>query len=304
MMGYYAAARLIGVWWRERRNARRVLRPVESLLVMVLLGLGLGAVQFIPLYELGTRNFRAAAASFAEVRGYAFPARHIAKFVMPNAYGSPAQHEYRDVFSWEMVAHDWQRPCDYCPTGFERVTNTDFGIKNYVEGGAYMGILVLVLAGIGLFAPRGSSISNERQASPPQSPSPAELERGKRGIFSPLHSKWRGAGGEADPPYRLILVVLALISLTFAFGLPTYALLYYAFPNINQLHTPFRWVWPLTFCVAALAAFGADALDRARRDEAVFRPAKWIGYALIGLGTAVLIGLLISRVAYGTFEPL
>ncbi len=64
------------------------------------------------------------------------------------------------------------------------------------------------------------------------------------------------------PPYRFILAILALISVTFAFGLPTYAALYYAFPNINQLHTPFRWVWPLTFCVAALAAFGADALDR------------------------------------------
>jgi O-antigen/teichoic acid export membrane protein len=119
--------------------------------------------------------------------------------------------------------------------------------------------------------------------------------------------------------HRLILAVLALISLTFAFGLPTYAVLYYAFPNLNQLHTPFRWVWPLTFCVAALAGFGADALSRARNEDAygrtywqfdavrrdpVFRTAKWLGYALIGVGVTILAGLLISRIAFDTFEPL
>jgi O-antigen/teichoic acid export membrane protein len=291
VMAYYATARLIGEWWPDRRSVRRIARPASALLVMVLLGLGLGAAQFVPLYELGTRNFREAAAGFSEVRGYAFPARHVAKFLMPNVYGSPAQHEYRDVFSWELVAHDWPRPCDTCPDGFERVTNTDFGIKNYVEGGAYWGILVLALAGIGLFAPR-------------------------------RHNGAEGAASSAPtrlPSYRLILIILALISATFAFGLPTYAVLYYAFPNINQLHTPFRWVWPLTFCVAALAGFGADALSRARhedehgrtfwqidtvRRDPVFRAAKWIGYALIGAGITIVAGLLISRIAYGTFEPL
>jgi O-antigen/teichoic acid export membrane protein len=119
--------------------------------------------------------------------------------------------------------------------------------------------------------------------------------------------------GEANPPpYRLILAILALISLTFAFGLPTYALIYYVFPNTNQLHTPFRWIWPVTFCAAALAAFGADALDRgaarsapagdARRDPA-FLLAKWVGSGLIGAGGAILVGLSISRIAYGTFAP-
>jgi O-antigen/teichoic acid export membrane protein len=312
VMAYYAAARLIVVWWSDRRHWRGIVRPAGSLLVMVLLGLGLGAAQFVPLYELGTRSFRAASASLAEVCGYAFPARHVAKFVMPNVYGSPAQHEYRDVFTWEMIAHDWQRPCEVCPGGLERITNTDFGIKNYVEGGAYMGLLTLVLAGIGLFAPRRTS---------PPTPLSASREGESRTASVPSPSTKRGLRGEvggAAPPYRLILALLALISLTFAFGLPTYAALYYAFPNINQLHTPFRWVWPLTFCVALLAAFGADALSRARhedeygpiywqndivRHDPVFRAAKWIGYTLVGAGIGILAGLLISRMAYSTFEP-
>ena len=274
VMAYYAAARLVWLWQRDRRAWRRLIRPAASLIVMVALGLGLGAAQFIPLYELGTRNFREDAADFTTVRGWAFPARHIAKFLIPNVYGNPAHHAYRDVFTGERVAHDWLRPCETCPDGVERVTNTDFGIKNYVEGGAYMGILTLALAGIGLLARR--------------SPRPDE------------HS-------DVDPPLRAIFAVLGAIATTFAFGLPTYAVLYYAFPNINQLHTPFRWVWPLTFCVAVLAAFGVEALARARQPDAPRRNIRLIratGLGLIAAGAATTGGLLVSRAAFGTFEPL
>jgi len=276
VMAYWAAARLLWEWWRDRAAWRRLLRPAGALLLMVALGVGLGAAQFLPLYELGTRNFREAAASFEQVRGYAFPARHVVKFFVPNAYGNPAQHSYRDVFTWETVAQDWQRPCEACPGGFARVTDTDFGIKNYVEGGAYVGILTLVLAAVGLLKGRG----------------------GLKG--SPLQSA-TGSGGAA-PPHRALLGLLALVSLTFAFGLPTYAVLYYAFPNLNQLHTPFRWVWPFTFCAAALAGFGVDALGQAAAARA--RWVRWLGGGLIALGAAIFGGLLLSRAAYDTFAPL
>ncbi|MGQ9851054.1 MAG: oligosaccharide flippase family protein [Aggregatilineaceae bacterium] len=276
-MAYWAAARLLVLWWRDRAAWRRLPRPVGSLLLMVALGIGLGAAQFLPLYELGTRNFREAAASFEQVRGYAFPARHVARFLLPNAYGNPAQHSYRDVFSWDVVAQDWQRPCAECPAGFVRVTDTDFGIKNYVEGGAYVGILTLVLAAVGLLARRSAYDRTPLQSAADQ----------------PLY---------AAVPHRLILGLLAFISLTFAFGLPTYALLYYAFPNINQLHTPFRWVWPFTFCAAALAGFGLDALRRAAADRA--RWVKRLGGGLIALGAALLGGLLLTRAAYDSFAPL
>jgi O-antigen/teichoic acid export membrane protein len=169
------------------------------------------------------------------------------------------------------------------------VTSTEFGMKNYVEGGAYVGILVLALAGVGLYA-------GYRQARQPREP-----------------------GAARTPPVRLLLAILALVSLTFAFGLPTYALIYYVFPSTDQLHTPFRWVWPVTFCAAVLAAYGADALSRSRREDEhgptywqvdvvrrdpVFRLAQWLGYGLVAAGVAILAGLALSRLAFDAFEPL
>ncbi|WP_119065888.1 flippase [Aggregatilinea lenta] len=277
VMAYYAAARLLWQWWRQRRAWKRLMSTAGALLAMVALGMGLGAAQFVPLYELGTHSFRESAAGFDEVRSWGLPARHVAKFLMPNAYGNPAQHSYVDVFEWQRVPLDWVNGDD---PRYDRVTNTDFGIKNYVEGGVYMGILVMALAAIGLIAPR-------RKSPNPLTPSP-----------------FGDGEGEQSPPIRAILAILGGISLTFAFGLPTYAVIYYLFPNLNQLHTPFRWVWPLTFVVAALAGFGADALTRARRDPRAWRVATWVGGGLLAAGALILLGLAISRIAFGTVEPL
>ncbi len=58
-------------------------------------------------------------------------------------------------------------------------------------------------------------------------------------------------------------VALALISLLFAFGTPLYALLYYGLPGWNQLHSPFRWVFPFTLSMAMLAAVGLHLLPSA-----------------------------------------
>ena len=96
----------------------------------------------------------------------------------------------------------------------------------------------------------------------------------------------------------LVFAALALLSLSFMFGLPTYGLLYYGLPGVNQLHSPFRWVFALTLCVAVLAGFGIDRwLDgggRLRRLPALL----WAAGALI------LSGLALSRAFYGTLEPL
>jgi len=51
-----------------------------------------------------------------------------------------------------------------------------------------------------------------------------------------------------------------VFSLLFAFGTPLYALLYYGLPGYNQLHSPFRWIFPYTLSVAVLAGLGAQLL--------------------------------------------
>ena len=50
--------------------------------------------------------------------------------------------------------------------------------------------------------------------------------------------------------------VLAAFSLSLVFGLPTYRIIF-SLPGINQLHSPFRWLFPYTLCVAVLAGMGA-----------------------------------------------
>ncbi len=69
-------------------------------------------------------------------------------------------------------------------------------------------------------------------------------------------------GGMTRPRRSWPLVVIAVASLCFAFGTPLYALVFYGLPGGNQVHTPFRWVYPWTVCLAALAGLGGDALTR------------------------------------------
>ena len=293
--GFYAGARLLSDWWRQRRQAgvqgglalapqQGLARRAGWLLAMVALGLGLGAAQFLPLFELASQNFRAGSATLEQILGWAYPPRRIIAFLMPNFFGNPARHAYWDVFSGETV------PATVNALG-EPIHTIYWGIKNYVEGGAYLGILPMALAAFGLVAAWGSH---------------------------------RETGATDGPPYRGILAALGALSLTFIFGLPTYALLYYLLPFIDQLHSPFRWVFALTLSVAALAGYGAEALALASRqgqalasrqgqawagqdDSGGARLRRWagaFGWGLAGAGVAVLAGLGLSRLLYPQIEPL
>ncbi|MEA3460040.1 MAG: hypothetical protein U9R11_05160, partial [Chloroflexota bacterium] len=217
VMGFYAACRL-GNLWRKRR-LRQVGRSAFWLAAMVALGLGVGAVQFIPLYELVRTSFRQDSATYQQVIGWAYPARRLIAFLVPDFFGNPSHHSYFDVFSRQIVAvtrNYYGHP----------INSIYWGIKNYVEGGSYVGILPLILAIVAVLGAR------------------------------------RNAKGRS---YVLIFTILALISLAFAFGTPLYALLYYGLPGVKQLHSPFRWIFPYTLSVAVLAGFGADGLKRERK---------------------------------------
>ncbi|MCC6617106.1 MAG: oligosaccharide flippase family protein [Anaerolineae bacterium] len=267
---FYAAGRLIGqivTAWRAGETRLSALLPgvdasVLWLAIMVGLGMALGAVQFIPIFEAANGNFRSGSASLDQVLGWAHPMRDLLQFALPNFYGNPAHHTIFDVFSGQNV------PVTFNALGAS-ITNTEWGIKNYVEGALYVGILPLALA---------------------------------------VYALLPGKRGEGDPPlgiHKITLAVLGLLALTFMFGLPTYALLY-KLPGIDQLHSPFRWVFPLTVCVAALAGFGAHRLLAVFRTDAVseHKLARRIGYVLSGAGLLVLAGLVFSHLFYAQVEPL
>ncbi len=262
VLGTYAVWRLLPALirlWRlgPGRRAARLLRPLGWVAGTIALGLMLGAVQFIPFYEVGQTNFREGAASLDEIRGWAFPPRRALTLALPNFFGNPSHHAYRDAFSLERVPFTVNSAGVPNPRG---PGTSDWGIKNYVEGGIYLGILPLFLATLGLWSARAR----------------------------------RAARGQI-----LFLAVLALLSLAFIFGTPLYALLYYGLPGINQLHSPFRWVFPLSVAVALLAGFGADWLATAPGDAV----ARRLLVGVSGLaGAALLAGAAGSRLLYPSLE--
>ncbi|MCL4252396.1 MAG: flippase, partial [Anaerolineae bacterium] len=251
--GYYSAGRLIWEW--VKGNRRESVSSAVWLLGMAGLGLGLGAIQLIPLYEFVNTNWRAERASLDTVLGYAHPIRDLLLFLMPNFFGNPTHHSYFDIFTGQTVT-------ELTNLAGMPITTIDWGIKNYVEGAMYVGIFPLILAGIAVL----------------------DMLRNRR---------------KDTPPYRIVFVLLAIIALTFMFGLPTYALIF-ALPGFNQLNTPFRWVYAFSLCIALLAGFGMTLICTISAKKFYRR----LGISLIGLGGLVVAGVIISRFAFSSVEPI
>ena len=264
--GFYALWRLLHLW-RKVGAFWPALRLGIWLLVMMGAGLALSGVQIIPLYELVRHNFRAGGVSYHDVVGWAWPNRQWLTFVLPDVFGNPSHHAYFDI--WQRV---W-RPAQNSQG--QPVAAISWGVKNYVEGGNYLGILTLISAAI---AGGGWIVSRWR--------------------------RWRRRNPFVDAEnafgylYVPLFAVLALTSLLFAFGTPLYALLYYTLPGFNQLHSPFRWVFPYTLAMTQLAAFGVDGLAAAWR-----RPAnrRWLRALFAGLGSITL--LLLAILALSLLKP-
>jgi O-antigen/teichoic acid export membrane protein len=279
--------------------ARRLVRPVLWLGLMLALGLALGAVQFVPMSEVVAGSFRSgvAAASLEQVRGWAYPEARIITFAVPNFFGNPAHHGYFDLFTWRWV------PAQRFPDG----QYIDWGIKNYVEGGAYLGLLPLLLTVMAILQwlnPYVKCLASRLS----HSTFPASR-------FMP----GTDSAGHVIPFFAL----LALFSLGCIFGTPLYALIY-ALPGFEQSHSPFRWVFPLTLSVAVLAAFGAEAVQVNRgvtRSTQHGTRNTWSRIAdflllntspsavafLAALafwgGVTTLAGLILSRIFFAQVEP-
>ncbi len=253
VMAFFALWRLLTMQ-RALRAWRPVLRLSAWLIVMAAAGLALAAVQLGPLVELVRSSFREGSASYAQVVGWAWPLRQLITFVLPDFFGNPTHHGYTDL---------WTRTWQATPTIF-------WGVKNYVEGANYVGVLPVVLAVIGVLV-YGRRARNPA-ARPVDAVPPAAGRRGRSAV--------------------LFFAVLALLSLAFAFGTPLYAVLFYGLPGYRQLHSAFRWVFPLTLSLAVLAAFGVDAL-RAGIGRRWLARLAWL-LLVAGLGLAAAVGLSLA----------
>ncbi len=284
--GWREAGGLTGWWIRSRR-------ALVWLAAMVGLGLALGAVQLVPYVEVVNGSFRSgeAAATLEQVLGWAYPPRRLLTFGIPHFFGGPTQHGYFDLFTWR-----WTSALTF-PDG----QYIDWGVKNYVEGGAYLGLLPLFLAVIAVLRWLASSARRivARGGSRPALP--------------------------ADHSQRVIpfFALLSLFSLGCIFGTPLYALVY-ALPGLEQSHSPFRWVFPLSLSVAVLAGLGIEAVRRSRNlhlGQGMVRRARHplanlllldTSPSLVTLfavmafwgGLATLTGLVLSRLFFVRIEPL
>lgn len=144
---FYGLARLAALAWTLRGQGlsartywRPVLRLAAWLVVMGVLGIGLGAVQLVPLVELVRTSFRQGSVTYGDVIGWAYPKRQILTFLLPNFFGNPAHHGY-----WDLLARQW--------VAVDRIF---WGVKNYVEAGSYAGILPLLLALVAVLGLRRS----------------------------------------------------------------------------------------------------------------------------------------------------
>jgi O-antigen/teichoic acid export membrane protein len=301
---FFAAWRLAGAWRRlgailtPRRVRIRLLgRLVLWLVVMVVLGLALGAVQLVPLYELVKDSFRQGSASLAQIRGWAWPSRQILTFLLPNVFGNPTHHSYFDIW-----ARAWM-PVTQNALG-EPLATIDWGVKNYVEGGNYLGLPTLLLAGVAILAlvSRGiNRLLRRDRVSTGRNDSPyrngfirTETNQGEPADLPQPTSQ--PAGNRATSPSHFTaagFAVLAILSLLFAFGTPLYAVLYYLVPGYGQLHSAFRWVYPYTLSMAVLAGFGLDLLLRSEADAPVRRIARALGWfaALAGAGALAVVAI-------------
>lgn len=95
---------------------------------------------------------------------------------------------------------------------------------------------------------------------------------------------------------RPMFAGLGAASLTFMFGAPTYVLIY-VLPGINQLNSPFRWIYGVTVTVCVLAGIGADAVVKHRG------LARYFGWACLATGGMMGIGLFGGYVTFDSWSP-
>ncbi len=277
--GAYSLVRLLVAWRAITDNnlaikaqaTKRILKLAGWLLLMVGLGIAAGGLQLLPLIELLPLNFRQGSASYQEVVGWAWPIRHVLSFFVPDVFGNPSHHTWFDLWHHQSILATLNAHGEPNDTIF-------WGIKNYVEGGNYLGIVTWLLVAVAV----GLTIDDLR------------LTKRRSSSLTRSVSVWFFSG-------------LALVSLLFAFGTPLYTLLFYGLPGWNQLHSPFRWVFPFTISMAVLGGIGLQTIVEIgrQRDRETGRQGDKGRSIIAMMGVIVaLVGLgVLLTVAASLFVP-
>ena len=93
----------------------------------------------------------------------------------------------------------------------------------------------------------------------------------------------------------LPLAALAVLSLLLAFGTPLYGLFFFGVPGFDQLHTPFRWVYPFGVCVAVLAGLGTARLLSNYPYQPIPAWTRRTAAGVTATGALLLLALLAGR---------
>ncbi|MCB9154756.1 MAG: polysaccharide biosynthesis C-terminal domain-containing protein [Caldilineae bacterium] len=283
--GFYSLLRLL-VLWRRIGALGRAARLAGWLLVLVVIGIALGAIQIVPLFELVSTSFREGSASYDQVVGWAWPVRQLITFLLPDFFGNPSHHGWFDPYvgAWRAAGPN---------AAGQPVRDVFWGVKNYVEGGNYLGVMTLALAGVAVVYAAAQAIFGRKRREGSEGKAGKEGKAENQALHPPS-----AARHPLPAPQLWILAALALMSLLFAFGTPLYAVLFYGVPGYKQLHSAFRWVFPYTLAMTALAGFGMQiVLNRLRaggtggRGRSIVRV---LGGVLFLAGAATLLAALLS----------
>lgn len=148
--GFYALCRLAVLWYRTR-NSAQVGKLALGLIILVVLGIGLAAIQVVPLFEVVTQNFRQESATYKQVVGWAYPWRRLIAFLVPDFFGNPTHHSYLDILSRETITAMRN-------ARGETIQTIYWDAKNYVEGASYVGVLPLLLALVAVLKQRSKYV--------------------------------------------------------------------------------------------------------------------------------------------------
>ncbi len=203
--------------------AKWILTNIARSALMILLGVGIGAVYLLPTHASVSTSIRSGGLEFATAVQSSLPPTHLINLILPDFFGTDIDQNYWGYF---------------------------LGYISQIESAMYMGVIPLILA---MFALR-----------------------------------------DVRRPQVAALLVVGACGLVLAMGrfTPVYLLAYGWVPGLSAFRIPARILILFCFTLSILAGLGLNTLERTRNDS------HWLGrlgWILLGLGTASLTILLVTR---------